>query len=277
MLVKRTSHHDSLRAQGLSSQIVLRGVLALLYAPFIFLLVASININPASTRWTGFTVRWYTDAFDDASLRKAVGVSVRLASLTAVLATLIGTVAAIAARRSPWLVRVSSVLSIARIGAPEIILATGLKVALSAAGLSLGFRPMLAAHVAYLSGFVVLIVGARAAGSSVSLEEAALDLGAKRWQVLRDIVIPDLMPAIVSSALLVLAFSFDDVALSLALRGPTDTTVPIYIFSAVQRRVSPSIHAVGVMVVAAGILTFSAAALVNRAVFGGEDREIRVR
>jgi spermidine/putrescine transport system permease protein len=131
---------------------------------------------------------------------------------------------------------------------------------------------MLAAHVAYLSGFVVLLVGARAAGSLRSYEEAALDLGAKRWQVLRDIVIPDLMPAIVSSALLVLAFSLDDVALSLALRGPTDTTVPIYIFSAVQRRVTPSIHAVRALVILAGIVTLGAAALLNRSVFGSDDR-----
>ena len=260
------------RTGGLSSRIVLAGVLALLYAPLAFLIVASVNANPASTGWKGFSTRWYREAFDDPALRRAVGVSLRLASATAILATLIGTLGAIAARRSRWLGRVSSAFSVARIGAPEIILATGLKVAISAAGISFGFRPMLAAHVAYLAGFVVLIVGARAAGSLRSHEEAALDLGAKRWQVLRDIVGPDLMPAIVSSALLVLAFSFDDVALSLALRGPTDTTVPIYIFSAVQRRVTPSIHAVGAMVIVAGIVTFTAAALVNRAVFGGDDR-----
>ena len=260
------------RAEGLPSQIVLGGVLALLYAPLAFLVVASVNANPASTGWSGFTTRWYQEAFDDPALQRAVGVSLRLAAATAVLATLIGTFAAIAARRSQWLGRVSSVFSIARIGAPEIILATGLKVAISAAGFSFGFRPMLAAHVAYLSGFVVLLVGARAAGSLRSHEEAALDLGAKRWQVLRDIVVPDLLPAIVSSGLLVLAFSFDDVALSLALRGPTDTTVPIYIFSAVQRRVTPSIHAIGAMVIVAGVVTFAAAALVNRAVFGGDDR-----
>jgi ABC-type spermidine/putrescine transport system permease subunit II len=260
------------RTEGFPSRAILNSVLVLLYAPFVFLVVASLNANPASTGWKGFTSQWYRDAFDDPQLRRALGVSLRLASLTALLATAIGTVAAIAARRSPNLARVSSAFSIARIGAPEIILATGIKVALSAAGLSFGFRPMLFAHVAYLSGFVVLIVGARAAGSLRSYEEAALDLGAKPWQVLRDIVIPDLMPAIVSSALLVLAFSFDDVALSLALRGPTDTTVPIYIFSAVQRRVSSSIHAIGTLVILAGVVTFCAAALVNRAMFGGDDK-----
>jgi ABC-type spermidine/putrescine transport system permease subunit II len=264
----------SKRTDGLPSKVVLYAVLIILYAPLLFLIVASVNANPASTGWTGFTTRWYREAFDDPALRRAIGVSVRLALATAVLATLIGTVAAIATRRSRWMGRLSAVLTVGRIGAPEIILATGLKVAVSAAGFPLGFRLMLAAHVAYLSGFVVLIVGARAAGSIRSHEEAALDLGAKRWQVLRDVVLVDLMPAIVSSGLLVLAFSFDDVALSLALRGPKDTTVPIYIFSAVQRRVTPSIHAIGAMVIAAGVVTFAAAALVNRAVFGGDDRAV---
>jgi spermidine/putrescine transport system permease protein len=260
------------RAEGFAARSVLNAVLVVLYAPLVFLVVASMNANPASTNWRGFTGRWYREAFDDPALRRALGVSVRLALSTAVLSVLIGTFAAIAARRSRWLGRISSAFSIARIGAPEIILATGLKVAISAMSISFGFRPMLAAHVTYLSGFVVLLVGARAAGAIRSHEEAALDLGAKRWQVLRDVVIPDLMPAIVSAALLVLAFSFDDVALSLALRGPNDTTVPIYIFSAVQRRVTPSIHAIGTLVILAGVVTFSAAALVNRAVFGGERR-----
>ncbi len=258
------------RADGLGARMTLYAVMVLLYAPLVFLVVASVNANPASTAWRGLTGRWYREAFDDPALRRAVGVSIRLAASTAVLSVLIGALAAIAARRSQWLGRISSVFGVARIGAPEIILATGLKVAITAAGISFGFRPMLAAHVTYLAGFVVLIVGARAAGSLRSHEEAALDLGAKRGQVLRDIVIPDLMPAIVSSALLVLAFSFDDVALSLALRGPNDTTVPIYIFSAVQRRVTPSIHAIGALVILAGVVTFSAAALVNRTIFGGE-------
>ena len=90
--------------------------------------------------------------------------------------------------------------------------------------------------------------------------------------MLRDIVLPDLRPAIVSSALLAFAFSFDDVALSLALRGPTDTTVPIYIFSAVQRRVTPSIHAIGALIIAVGVVTFLAATVVHRAVAGGDAR-----
>jgi ABC-type spermidine/putrescine transport system permease subunit II len=242
---------------------VLVGLLALLYAPIVFLVLASVNRNVLSTGWSGFTTKWYGAAFDDAALRRAVSVSASLAGSAAALAVVVGTAAAIAARRSRWLGRVNTLLAGMRVATPEIIIATGLGALLPVAQIAFGYRPMLVAHVAYLSAYVTLIVGARAAGADRSLEEAALDLGARRSQVLRHIVVPDLMPAIVSAA-----FSFDDVALSLTLRGPKDTTVPVYIFSAVQRRVTPSIHAIGAVVVAVGVVAFAAATSINRAVAG---------
>lgn len=262
-----------MRERGRLARGVLAVVLIVLYAPLVFLVVASVNENPASTSWQGFTTKWYDEALADESLRKAVWVSVRLALGAAVLAVLLGTLAVLAARRTKWFARVNGVLATVRVSTPEIIIATGLGAMLPAVGVAFGFRPMLVAHVAYLSAYVVLIVGARAAGADRGLEEAALDLGAKNWQVLRDIVLPDLRPAIVSSGLLAFAFSFDDVALSLALRGPNDTTVPIYIFSAVQRRVTPSIHAIGTMIIVVGIVTFVAATVVHRAVAGLEARQ----
>lgn len=245
-------------------------LLAVLYTPLLFLVVASVNRNPGSTGWQGFTTEWYSRAFDDPALRAAVGVSVRLALAASVLSVLVGTAAAIGARRTRLLSKLSIAVASARVATPEIVLATGLAAALPTVGIAFGLRSMLLAHVAYLSAYVMLIVGARAAGSPVLLEEAALDLGARRWQVLRDIVLPDLRPAIASAGLLVLAFSFDDVALSLALRGPADTTVPIYIFSAVQRRVTPSIHAIGALTVALGVVAFAGAALANKAITAGQ-------
>lgn len=262
----------AMRERGRVAKTVLVLVLLVLYAPLVFLVVASFNKNPASTQWQGFTTQWYRKAFDDVSLRRSVGVSIRLAALASLGAVAAGTLAAIAARRSRWLGRVNTLFATVRVATPEIIIATGLGAVLPVIGIAFGFRPMLVAHVAYLSAYVLLIVGTRAAGADRNLEEAALDLGATKWQVLRDIVLPDLRPAIVSSALLAFAFSFDDVALSLALRGPTDTTVPIYIFSAVQRRVTPSIHAIGALIIAVGVVTFLAATVVHRAVAGGDAR-----
>jgi spermidine/putrescine transport system permease protein len=253
------------RERGRVARAVFGAVIVVLYAPLVFLVVSSVNANVASTSWQGFTFDWYERAFDDIALRRAFWVSVRLAIGASVLAVIVGTLAVLAFRRTRAMRAFGTALATARLSTPEIIVATGLAAALPAIGVSFGLRPMLIGHVTLLSAYVVLIVGARAAGADQRIEEAALDLGAGHWRVLRDIVLPDLRPAIVSSLLLTMAFSFDDVALSLALRGPNDTTVPIYVFSAVQRRVTPSIHALGTIVLAIGLVTFAGAALVNRA------------
>ena len=254
------------RIRRLPATGVLAALVVVLYSPLLFLMVASVNQNPASTSWHGFTGEWYRVALDDQALRDAASVSLRLAIGAATLSVVIGTSAAIAARHSRVMRRVNLALATARVGTPEIILATGLAALLPTIGVDYGRLPMLVAHVAYLSAFVALIVGARAARTSVILEEAALDLGATPWRVLRSVILPDLRPAIASAGLLAFAFSFDDVALSLALRGTDDTTVPLYIYSAVQRRVTPSIHAIGAMIIAAGIVVFAGAALVTRTI-----------
>jgi len=263
------------RRRGRVATTVLIGVVVILYAPLLFLVVASVNSNPSSTQWQGFTTTWYRDAYNDAALRQAVGVSIRLAIIASVVSVAVGTIGAVAARKSRWLRGVNTVLATVRIGTPVIIIATGIASILPVLDIAFGFRPMAIAHIAYLSAYVMLIVGARAAGADPLLEDAALDLGAGPWRVLRRIVLPDLKPAIISSALLTLAFSFDDVALSLALRGPTDTTVPIYVFSAVRRRVTPSIHAIGVAIMIVGVTMFLAANLVNSALASNDDRRRR--
>jgi spermidine/putrescine transport system permease protein len=207
------------RWRRVPTTIVLGVVIVVLYAPLLFVVVASVNRNPSSTSWQGFTFDWYRAAFADQALRDAVAASLQIAFGSAVLATLAGTAAAIAARHSRILQRLNLAFATARVGTPEIIIATGLAALLPSLGIDFGRVPMLIAHTAYLSAYVTLIVGARAAGSAAVMEESALDLGATPFRVVRDIILPDLRPAIISAGLLALAFSFDDVALSLALRG----------------------------------------------------------
>ncbi len=253
------------RRVGVLSGAALVVLLAVLYLPVAYLVYASVNDNPLGTAWRGFTGRWFADAARSQEIRRSFWVSARLAAAASLGAVLVGTTAAIAVRRSTWMRRLSGVLAGMRVGVPEIIIATGLAVALPLVGMRFGFRAMLVAHVALLSAHVVLVVGACSAGSDRAMEEAALDLGANRWRMLRDVVLPDLRPAIVSSGLLAAAFSFDDVALSARLRGPRDTTLPVYLFSVVQRRVTPAIYAVGTVVVVGGAVMFAAAMAANRA------------
>lgn len=238
------------------SLLVLGTVLVVLYAPLVFVAVSGVNRNPLSTAWQGATWQWYQDAWNDRALRRSVGVSLRLAAVTTVLAVVLGTGVAVAARRSRLLAWVARATAAVRVATPEIVLATALAALVPALGLNFGFRTMLLAHVAYLGAYVVLIVGARAAQLDPDVEAAAADLGAGPWRTLTQVILPELRPAMGASALLVMAFSLDDVALSLALRGPTDTTLPVYLYSVVQRRVTPSIHAVGTVVVLTGAALF---------------------
>jgi ABC-type spermidine/putrescine transport system permease subunit II len=243
---------------------ILVGLLIALYLPLVFLVVSSVNSNPASTSWTGFTTDWYQAAIDDAATRRAVSTSLRLALISSIGATFVATLAVLAVRRRPWFGRLHNVFVTGRVATPEIIVAAGIGALIPALGGTFGFRVIALAHVTYLAAFASVLIGARAASADPAQEETALDLGARPRHVLRRIVLADLRPAIVSALLLCAAFSFDDVALSLTLRGPNDTTLPVLLLSAMQRRVTPAVHAIGTTVLIAGITVFAIAALANR-------------
>ncbi len=243
---------------------ILIALLLALYLPLVFLVVSSVNSNPASTSWTGFTTDWYRAAINDQATRDAVATSLRLAAISSVGATLAATLAVLAVRRRPWFQRIHSVLVTGRIATPEIIVAAGIGALIPAIGATFGFRIIALAHITYLAAFASILIGARAASADPVLEDTALDLGARPRHVLRRVVLPDLRPAILSALLLSAAFSFDDVALSLTLRGPNDTTLPVLLLSAMQRRATPSVHAIGSTVLAAGITVFAIAAVANR-------------
>jgi spermidine/putrescine transport system permease protein len=243
-------------------------LVVVLYVPLLYVVYASLNANPSGSSWKGVTGTWFREAWSSVTARQAFENSVSLAAVSSVGATLAGTAVALAVRRTTWMRAVAVGLAGARTASPEIIIATGLAVLLPLVGVRSGFRPMALGHIAYLSAYVALLVGARAAGADVSQEEAALDLGARRWRVLRDIVIPDVLPAVIAAGLLAAAFSFDDVALSQSLRGPNDTTLPVYLVSTINSpNQSPSIYAIGTMVIGLGAVVVGAAALVGR-VFG---------
>jgi ABC-type spermidine/putrescine transport system permease subunit II len=243
---------------------VLGGLLVALYLPLVFLVVSSVNSNPASTSWTGFTTEWYRAAIDDRATRDAVTTSLKLAAISSIGATLVATLAVLAVRRRRWFQRIHGVLVTGRVATPEIIVAAGIGALIPAIGGTFGFRAMALAHITYLAAFASILIGARAASTDAVLEDIALDLGARPSHVLRRVVLADLRPAIVSALLLCAAFSFDDVALSLTLRGPNDTTLPVLLLSAMQRRVTPSVHAIGSTVLVAGIAVFAVAAVANR-------------
>lgn len=253
----RRAGRRAVRRQRVPSVAALVVLLAVLYAPLVRLSVNAFNANELGTTWDGATLRWFRSVWENDGLRRAARTSVVLAVSTAAISGVIGTLAVVAMRSLPrggqWLVRIAA---LARVTTPEILVATGLFVLMPLIGQRLGFRAMLIGHVTYLTGFVVALVAARAVNADRSLEEAAADLGARPARVLFTIVLPDLLPAIGASALLAAAFSFDDVALSRSMSSPQSQTLPLFLVSMVQRRATPEIDAVAVVMLAVSALLF---------------------
>lgn len=238
--------------------------LVLLYGPIVQLVYSSVNRNPLTSSWTGWTRRWYDAALADRTVLAAAWRSVLLALSVSTGAGVIGTLASVAVRHHERLRSVVTAMATARIATPELVLAVALGVLVPLSGGRFGPFTMWFGHTALLSSYVVVIVSSRLAGTSRLLEETAADLGASPWRVVRHVVLPHVAPAVASSVVLVAAFSFDDVLMSARLGGPTDTTLPLVILSMATRRPTPELDALGTLVVLAGLGAFGVALLLAR-------------
>jgi spermidine/putrescine transport system permease protein len=249
------------------SLFVLAIVVLVLYAPLIRVALNAFNQDALGIQWEGFTGHWFRDAWNNDALRSSVANSGLIAVLSSVGSVIIGTAAVLSMRASGSRQKIATrLLSVARIATPEIIIATGLLVTLPLLGLRFGKLAMTVGHIAYLTAYVVLLVGARAARFDVRLEEAAADLGAAPLRVLTRIVLPQLAPAIGAAALMSAAFSFDDVAISRSVASPTSQTLPLVLVSMIQRSPTPQIDAVATLLVLAAAGLFGLAVFVGRGI-----------
>ena len=262
------------RRVGIVVSLSLAAALVLLYAPLVQLVISSLNTNSLGSSWEHPTLGWYRRALDNELVVASLWRSVRLALAVAFSAALLGTGSAIAVRHRPRIRSLAASLATARVATPEILVAVGLGVLLPLADIQLGVVAMWFGHTVLLSAYVVLIVSARLQGMPEGLEDAAQDLGAPPWRVIRHVVMPQVTPAGFASTLLVAAFSFDDVILSLRLSGPTDTTLPMVILSMAQRRPSPELDAIGAVVIMIGIVCVGAATLAIRIRRVGEKHSV---
>lgn len=232
-----------------------------LYLPIASVIIYSFNSSDMVTVWAGFSVRWYAALVHDSAVLGAAWLSLRLAVTSATLALVFGTLAGfVLARYRHFGGRMGfAAMVTAPLVVPEVISAIAmlmLFITLNTAlqhcfGFSLG-RGLLAltiAHAAYAVAFVAVVVQARLAGADRSVEEAALDLGARPWRVFAVITLPLLLPALLSGWLLAFSLSLDDVVTSAFVAGPSATTLPMYIFSSVKFGVNPEVNALGTIVV----------------------------
>ena len=246
------------------------------YAPIVLLVVYSFSADRNVGTWGGFTFDWYREFADDAPIRDAIGVSLKVAAVSTVLSVVLGTLAALALERFSFRGRkVFDALLYLPIIIPDVTMAVmmllffskGLDVVDAAFGLQLskGFGTIVISHITFNISFVSVVVRARLAGMDERLEEAALDLYASRWQTFRHVTLPQIAPGVAGGALLALTLSLDDVVITQFVAGPGSTTLPVYVFGLIRRGVTPLINAVSVVMLAASIVLVLASVLLQRA------------
>ena len=251
-------------------------VLLFLYAPIILLVIFSFSASRIPGQWGGFTAEWYATLFDDSRLQRTISVSVRVALVSTLLATVLGTMSAIALERFKFRGRrVFDALLYLPIIIPDVTMAVmmlmffsqsfSLLESLFGIGLSKGFATIVVSHVAFNIAFVSVVVRARIAGMDATLEQAASDLYASRWQAFRFVTLPLIAPGVLGGALLAVTLSLDDVVVTQFVAGPGSTTLPVYVFSLIRKGVTPTINAVSVIMLVASLILVAGSVGLQRA------------
>lgn len=252
--------------KGLSPVTVtaLAGGLAFLYVPLALLVVYSFNDSRLVTVWGGWSARWYRGLLQNQALLDAAWVSLKVAAVAATLATMLGTLAALA------LVRAGSFrgrtlfagLVYAPLVMPEVITGLALLLLFVAIDFERGFWTLALAHVTFTMCFVAVIVQSRLLTFDGNLEEAALDLGATPMRAFFSVTLPAIFPAVAAGWLLAFTLSLDDLVIANFTAGPGNTTLPMRIYSQVRLGVTPEVNAIStvfIVVITAVVLTASLA------------------
>ena len=242
------------------------------YAPIALLILYSFSDDQLVGRWGGFTLDWYRAFGENDEVQNALGVSIRVAVLSTLLSVVLGTMAALALERFRFRGnRIFDALLYLPVIIPDVTMAVMMLIFFTSLddiiGLQVtkGFTTITLSHVAFSISFVSIVVRARLAGMSETLEEAAQDLYASRWQAFRYVTLPLILPGIIGGALLALTLSLDDVVITQFVAGPGSTTLPVYVFGLIRRGVSPLINAVSVVMLAASVLLVVLSLVAQRA------------
>lgn len=235
-------------------------VYAFLYFPIAVLVFFSFNRARQTARWEGFTVEWYAKLADNALLLRAVKNSLFVACVTTVVATLIGTLVALALARYDFRGRGATRGTIyLPIVIPEVVLGAALVALFGAIELRLSIWTVVLAHVTFSISYVAIVVGTRLAGFDRSLEEAALDLGAPPLATFVRVTLPLILPGIVAAALLVFTVSIDDYLITSFVAGVGATTLPLQIYSMLKVGVTPEVNAVSTLLIVGTLVLIVAA------------------
>ncbi len=219
----------------------------LLYAPILVLVFFSFNSSRSTQVWTGFSTEWYGELLRDQTILDAFRTSIIVGVTATAIATVIGTLTALALTRYRFRGKTFADSTIyAATVMPEIVVGVSLLVFFVAASLQLGITTIIIAHVAFTISFVTIVVRARLSGMDQSIEEAAQDLGASGLQTFRLVTLPLIAPGVLAGALLAFALSIDDFVITFFNNG-SYSTFPLFVFTQAQRQIPPNINVVATM------------------------------
>ena len=216
-------------------------ILIFLYAPIFTMMVLSFNQSKSRTHWGGFTLSWYTQMFQSRAIMYALYTTLLVAMISALVATVIGTVTALAINH------MKPVSNIPMLNA-DIVTGISLMLAFIAFGISLGFKTVLISHITFNIPYVILSVMPKLKQTDRSTYEAALDLGASPAYAFFQVVFPDIMPGVLSGFLLAFTMSLDDFIITHFTKGAGINTLSTLIYSEVRRGIRPSMYALSTLI-----------------------------
>jgi len=250
-------------------------VYVFLYAPIVLLVIFSFSDSRNVGQWGGFTLDWYSEFGDNKALKGALWISVKVALWSTVISVVLGTLAALSLERFTFRgKKVFDALLYLPIIIPDVTMAVMMLLFFSRAldlldsmfGIQMtkGIETITISHIAFNISFVSVVVRARLAGMSATLEEAAMDLYATRWRTFRYVTLPQIAPGVAGGALLALTLSLDDVVVTQFSAGPGATTLPVFVFGLIRRGVTPLINATSVIMLGASIVLVLLSLLAQR-------------
>lgn len=268
-LLRRRAERRAARRQDFDRprflKLVLAGFLIWTFAPIAIVVLFSFNASVSLQNFEGFSTQWYSEFFGNLELRESLFVSLQIALVTMIVATVLGSLLAFGlVRARNRLSPVTNTMMLIPLVVPEIVAGVTALLLFTQIGTQLSVTTIMLAHITFSISYVTVIVRGRLAALNREIEEAAMDLGATRIQTLRLVVLPELFPAILAAGLLIFALSFDDFVLSFFTTGETPQPLPVRIYSSIRFGVTPTINAIGTLMLLVSLATIALALALPR-------------
>ena len=233
------------------SKIFLVLVMLFFYLPIFYVIFFSFNDSRSLTKFTGFSLQWYEKMLNNRMMMESIYYTVIIAIIATIVSTIIGTITAIGLSKSRRIVRelVNQTNNLPMLN-PEIVTAIGFMLFFKSLNMQTGFTTLLLAHIVFCIPYVILSIMPKLRQLDDNLAEAALDLGCTPFQALYKVIIPQILPGVISGALIAFTMSFDDFIISYFTTGPGINNISTYVYSSIKR-INPSINALSTVIVVA--------------------------